>query len=188
MISLQSMINKLRPLNVYNLNSDSLVYAELAAFSVGLDVLRNELEILLREAFVKTAESFGIENLEREAQKFCSEFSLEKRRNMLIKRLSFGMGDFTLSGFRKMIEFLGIRGEIIESPTSMSMALKLEDGEYSETLRKWIVSQAKELFPAHLESDVVFPGLEWKVIDNLQNTFVYMDRKDYSWSKIDYLI
>ena len=66
MTSLESMINKLKPLGVYNLNSDSLVYAELSAFAVGIDILRDELDELLREAFVKTAESFGIENLERE--------------------------------------------------------------------------------------------------------------------------
>lgn len=188
MRALQSMINKLRPLAVYNLNSDSLVYAELAAFAVGLDVLREELEELLREAFVKTAESYGIDNLEREAEKLCTDLPLEQRREMLIKRLSFGMGDFTMSGFDKMLSFLGISGEIAESPFTLSMALKLNEGEYNETFRNWIVAQAKLLFPAHLECDVVFPGVDWKYLDNLNNTFLYMDTKGYSWNKIDYII
>lgn len=187
MTSLQSMINKLSPLGVYNLNDDSLVYAELAAFGVGLDALRSELDELLREAFVKTAETFGIEKLERETEKLCADLPLDKRRNMLINRLSFDSGDFTLSGFDKMLRFLGVSGEILESPITLSMALKLDEGEYSTAFSNWIITQAKELFPAHLESDVVFPGFEWQVIDSLQNTFYQMDIKDYTWKKIDYL-
>ncbi len=187
MTSLKSMINKLKPLGIYNLGDESLVYAELSAFSAGLDILRDELEELLREAFVKTAESFGIENLERETEKLCGDLSIEKRRSMLINRLSFGSGDFTLSGFQKMLRFLGVSGEIIESPFTLSIALKLQTGEYSEAFGNWIISQAKALFPAHLECDIVFPGLEWQVIDRMQNTFLYMDTKGYSWDKIDYI-
>ena len=86
-----------------------------------------------------------------------------------------------------MLAFLGVSGEIVESPLTLSIALKLQDGEYSSALSKWVMSQAKALFPAHLECDVVFPGLEWQVIDSLQNTFLYMDAKSYSWNKIDYI-
>lgn len=101
MSTLDSMIQKLTPLGIYNLKEGSINFAELAAFSQGLDLLRDSLKSLLRENFISTAETYGIENLERMVGSVQDDLPLKKRREMLTQRLSLSTADFTPEGFEK---------------------------------------------------------------------------------------
>lgn len=188
MTSLQSMIKKLSPLEIYSLNESSLVYAELAAFAVGLDLIRRGIEELLQEGFVATAEDYGIENCELLVGSIREDLSISKRREMLLQRSALDSGDFTLEGFEQMLKILGVEGEIEESPLACRIAIKLAEGNYTSAQREWIVSQAREFLPAHLEWDVVFAGFCWEVSDVFGYTFVEIESKGYSWKEIDYLI
>ena len=188
MSSLESMIKKLSPLGVYNLSENSMVYAELAAFSTGLDMLRESLDTLLKENFVKTAEDFGLENTERLLGNVRDDLTLSERREMLKERLSLNVTDFTMAGFKKMLKILGTPGVIEEYPQSQRIVLNLAEEEYTEAQREWIVSQAKALLPAHLLSDIVFAGFDWKTSDMLANTFAEIDGKGFVWIEIDYLV
>lgn len=188
MRSLESMINKLSPLGVYNLNKGSIVYAELAAFAVGLDSLRDTLDTLLKEAFIETAEDFGIDNTERLVGNVREDLPLEKRREMLTERLSFGAGDFTLKGFERLMKLMGVEGRVEEYPKEQRLVLNLTEDVYSLPEREWILSQAKVLLPAHLNWDVVFWGFDWSESDAHNNTFLSIDSKGYTWEKIDYLV
>ncbi len=188
MRSLTSMIEKLSPLGVYKLSEDSVVYAELVAFAVGLEMLRDTLDTLLKESFISTAEDFGIENHERLVGNVRSDLPLGKRREMLTERLSLASCDFTPKGFEKMLRLMGVEGSIEEYPANQRIVINLSEGEYTEAQREWIVSQAKVLLPAHLEWDVVFAGFDWDASDSLSNTFAQIDGKGYIWKTIDYLI
>lgn len=188
MKSLESMINKLSPLGVYNLSEGSVNYAELAAFSVGLDILKDSLDEILRESFVLTAEGYGLENLERIVGNVRSDLSLSERREMLTERLSLSIGDFTPEGFGRMLRLMGVEGEIEEYPAAQRIVINLSEGDYNNAQREWIISQAKELLPAHSEWDVVFAGFDWKKSDSLQQTFARIDGKGYIWKDIDYLV
>lgn len=186
MSSCESMIKKLEPLGIYNLATDSILYAELAAFSEGLDVLKAELDTVLKEAFISTAESYGIENLELLVGKKRDDLAIDKRRSMLIERLSFGTGDFTPTGLESMLRVLGVDGKIEEYPFVQRIVLNLSSQYYSAPMREWIMLQAEALFPAHLDWDVVFWGFTWAESDGTQLTFEQMDSKSYSWDSIDY--
>ena len=188
MRTLTSMIEKLSPLGVYKLTKDSVVYAELAAFAAGLEILRDTLDTILKESFIVTAEDFGIENLERLVGNVRSDLPIGKRREMLIERLSLNYCDFTPKGFEKMLRLIGVEGSIEEYPENERIVLNLSEGAYNEAQREWIVSQARALLPAHIEWDVVFAGFNWETSDSLNNTFAQIDGKGYIWKKIDYLI
>ena len=188
MSSLESMIKKLSPLGVYSLKEGSVVYAELAAFSEGLDILRENLETLLKESFIATAEDYGLKIPERLVGNVRSDLPLSKRREMLNERLSLNITDFTPEGFEKMLRILGTPGNIEEYPHIERIVLNLSGVDYTEAQREWIVSQAKALLPAHLVSDVVFSGFDWEKSDALQNTFAEIDGKGYIWNEIDYFV
>ena len=184
-MTLESMINKLSPLEVYDLGEDSMVYAELAAFSVALDVQRNMISCLLREGFISTAESFGIETEEKLSGAVRDDLPLEKRRGMLIERRSLSVHDFTLRGLEKILSFMGVEGGILEYPQMQRICLDLRGKDYDDAKKEWIVSQAQELLPAHLEQDVVFSGFCWADSDDNGLSFAYMDSKGYTWLDID---
>ena len=52
MSRLQALRDALRPLGIYKLEKGTLVYAELAAYAAGLDLLEDGLDELEREAFL----------------------------------------------------------------------------------------------------------------------------------------
>lgn len=188
MTSLESMINKLAPLRLYNLKDDSVVYAELAAFGAGLDILRAKLSELERESFIPTAQSYGIETYEKLTGNVRNELTIEKRREMLISRYSMGYGDFTLKGFEKMLKLVGVDGEIEESPLCNRIIVKAESKEYTAHEKSWIVWQINSMIPAHLDCDVVFDGFSWKNIDASGNTFAQNDARNLRWKEIDYIV
>ncbi|MBE6793703.1 MAG: DUF2313 domain-containing protein [Ruminococcaceae bacterium] len=188
MKSFESMIKKLSPLKIYDLSDGSIVTGELGAFSAGLDILRDFLDEMLREAFVYTAESYGLESLERISGSVRDDLSLDKRRSMLINRLNFDVGDFTLKGLYKMLSALGVDGDIREYPEDGRIAIVMTDKYYNLTERQWLIDQAQQILPAHLLFDLVFSGLEWSKIDENNNTFDTMDSKYKTWNQIDYVM
>ena len=60
MNSFSSMKNKLSAIGIYNIENGSNIYNELKAYSVELDRIFSELDTMLREYFIETAQSYGI--------------------------------------------------------------------------------------------------------------------------------
>lgn len=188
MSTLQSMIKKLSPLRVYDLREESCVYAELSAFAAGLDVLRDTLEELLKEGFVMTAEGFGLSLSEEITGSPREDLSLEQRREMISQRQSLGNGDFTLEGIQKVLKAMGVEGEITECPKALRMYIDLRGEIYTPAMKSWLINQARELLPAHLEVDVIFSGFHWGNVTAKNLTFKEMDERYFTWDEIDYLI
>ena len=188
MTSFESMKKKLSPLNIYDLSDTSIVTAELRAFSAGLDILRNFLDTLQREAFLSTAEDYGLQNHERISGSVRDDLSFDKRRNMIKSRLNIGSGDFNLKGLYKLISLLGVEGDIIESPEIGRVAIVITDKTYNLTERRWLLSQAEQILPAHLIYDLAFSGLDWNEVDSNNKTFETMDTKYKTWQEIDYVM
>lgn len=188
MKSLESMINKLSPLKLYNLNKGSINYAELGAFAVGLDLLRDALDELLRESFIATSQTYGIETAEKAVGKVRDDLTLSKRREMLTERLSLNTADFTPKGFKKMLRLMGVEGEIQEYPEDLRIVVDLSNEQLSASQKEWVLYQAAALLPAHLDFDVVFSGFNWERSDSINSTFAIIDAKGYAWNEIDYTI
>ncbi len=184
-MTLDSMIKKLSPLQVYDLTEGSIVYGELSAFSVALEMQREMIAELLREGFIATAETFGIEAEEKLSGAVRDDLPLEKRRRMLMERRSFSVNDFTLSGLEKMLTFMGVEVEVQEYPQMQRICLDLRNKDYDDAEKAWITYQAQELLPAHLEHDLVFSGFSWADSDDNGFSFGYMDSKGYTWLYID---
>lgn len=187
MSSLSSMISKFAPLGAYRITPQSNVYKELCAYAVGLDMLCTELDTMLRECFFATAETYGLERAERLWGATRQDLPLSKRREMLLTRSAFGYDDFTPEGIRKLLKFLGISGVVSEYPQLQRIVVDLSEEDLSDGKRAWVTSQINDLFPAHLEVDLVFSGLDWADMDSLGLTFDAMEAKGLNWSEIDIL-
>ena len=86
MSRLQALRDALRLLGIYKLEKGTLVYAELAAYAAGLDLLENGLDELEREAFLPTAQGEGISRREEIYGKPKTLLPLRERREMLLYR------------------------------------------------------------------------------------------------------
>ncbi len=185
MSRLDSMVKSLSSVGLYSLKEGSFVKSELASYAAGLDILREELETMLRECFFSTAESYGLSRRERLWGKVREELSTQKRREMLTLRNSFGFEDFTPLGIGKVLGFLGVTGTFQEYPSLSRIVIDLSDKDYSQGERNFLLSQIRAVLPAHLETDIVFEGLDWSIIEEKARSFSQVEEKGFTWAQID---
>ncbi len=182
---LSDLTERLSAVKLYSISQGSNTYNELSAFSEGLEILREELSQMLSECFLSTAEDYGLLRYERLWGSQRDDLPLAKRREMLIARSSLNLNDFTLSGVRKIFELLGVEGVINEFPLQERISLDLSGESLTLGQRNFIRSQVESLFPAHLDVDVVFAGLNWGYADSVGRTFAQIDSKGLTWQEID---
>lgn len=156
MSSYDSMKEKLDEIGIYNINTGSNISNELAACAEGLDGLFQSLETMTKEFYIETAEDYGIIRREKFLGKERSEYSTEKRREML-KLLEQNMGGkCTAEAFSDILKSCGLSDfSFKESPTNYRLSIHVNDVLTKE--QKDIVRQRVDLeFPLHLSIGVVY--------------------------------
>ncbi len=185
MTALQSMISKLEPLGVYNLEEGSNIYNELCAYAAALDVHRENIDTALRESFISTSESYGILSREKVIGDSRDSYTLAERRNMLILRKCLSERDFTVAAFAEFMESFGVNSyRITEIPSQYSITVKIE-GSYSAKDAAWIRNQIALVLPAHLNAYIYFGGIAWAQLDAYEDTFSEIDALDRTWQTFD---
>lgn len=185
MSTFESMKSALFPLKIYSIVQGSNIYKELSVYCAELDRLYTKADEILREGFFATAESWGLERMERLWGNVRDDAELSKRREMCILRSAFGFGDFTPEGTEKLLKVLGTEGYIEEYPRLFRIVADLRQRVYKLPERQWIKAQLEALFPCHLEVDPVFLGFDWGASDEKALTFSQMEEKNMCWADID---
>jgi len=183
----ESMYIKMQPLKSYNLDEGTNIYNEICAYGAALDKFRELLDEFLRECFICTSESYGLDNREKLVGEVRNDLSLEKRRSMIITRNLLGDNDFTSEGFKKFMHSFGVTNyQIDEFPNQLKITVQVA-GDHSESQQLWIENQIKMMIPAHLDGTITFQNMSWAEIDGKNLTFAEMNNKNYSWNYIDNL-
>lgn len=179
-----SMMNKLEPLGIYDLSDGTNVKNELQAYAHALLIHRQNMEELLRECFISSSESYGLEIREKVIGNTRDEYSLAKRREMLTLRKGFNESDFTKESLKKFLRSFGVSDySIIEVPTQDSVSVCI-GGSYPDSEAKWIENQIKNVLPAHLDVYVYFGGKTWNQFQQQNKTFAQLDERNLSWAQI----
>ena len=152
--ALESMKKVLEPLNIYEIKKGNIVYAELCAYAQELDALNDELEIIQRELFVKTAKDYGISLKERLLGSIKNALAEESRKEILFNSFGITENDFAKSNMEKALISCGIKANILENPTENKIKVKVEEVLDSTVSTEKIQQDALEILPSHLE--VVF--------------------------------
>lgn len=150
MNSFDSMAKKLTDTKIYSVKQGGANYAELKAFSVGLDLIFNELNEMLREYFIDTAQSSGLTERERFTGAVRDDLSIEKRRELLKIREQTNEKFCTPEAFGKILQGYGLNSfEMIEKPAENSLTVKIYD-TLDEQTKEWVNKMIENDFPAHL--------------------------------------
>ncbi len=156
MNSLDSMTKKLENTKIYAVKPGGRNYAEIKAFSVGLDMIFNELDEMLREYFIYTAQSYGLTERERFTGAVRDDLSIEKRRELLKTREQTNEKFCTPEAFNKILQGYGLGGfELIENPQKNALTVKIYDA-LDEQNKAWVNKMIENDFPAHLAVTVDF--------------------------------
>lgn len=187
MSSLNSLKQILRPLGFYNLQENSLISAELAAYAAVLDDIENQLLELEQERFIVTAQKYGLDIRERIFGKEYHEKNIEDRRNLLLHRYSINSNDFNESSFKKIFNTVGLSAYIIEYPLQNKVYINCIEFSNPSVNKTNIKNIIQEFLPAHLEYIFDLRNLHWDLIDSKNNTFNEIDAKNLTWDDIDNL-
>lgn len=156
MNSLDSMTKKLENTKIYAVKPGGRNYAEIKAFSVGLDMIFNELDEMLREYYIDTAQSYGLTERERFTGAVRDDLSIEKRRELLKTREQTNEKFCTPEAFNKILQGYGLGGfELIENPQENALTVKIYDA-LDEQNKAWFNKMIENDFPAHLAVTVDF--------------------------------
>ena len=115
MTAYESIKNKLSATEIYDIKQGGLIDAEIRAYAVALQVVYDKVDVLLRECFVQTAESYGLEQLESMARTYMNGDTLEIRRNKLINRLQINPSIIGKDALKKQVASLGLECNITEN-------------------------------------------------------------------------
>ena len=146
MTAFQSLFNKLSASGLYNLQEGTKEYAELMAYAEGLKLIYEDLDILLREYFVQTAEGFGLENYEEMMQVCNIDQSLSGRRNSIMSMLQISNSDNRLKDFDKILGIYNIHGTFSDEPGKVIFDCT---DSLTSTLKESITEHMKRFCPAN---------------------------------------
>lgn len=155
MTSLESMIKKLKPLGLYKLENSN-IYNEICAYSIVLDNVLNELDYMLKESFVQTAQDYGLELREKIFGSINSQITVEKRRQMLIDRINLASGESTYLDINKYISSLGVEATIAQYPLQRKIVVDVKNNSMSQFKINYITKQILAVMPAHNNIEINF--------------------------------
>ncbi len=156
MTSYASMKQKLLPLGLYSLSSGSEIDCELKAYAAGLDPLFDKLDLMEREAFIPTAETFGLTRREEFFGRERTDLSAQRRRKRLIAAERCMGDDATPDGFGVFLNSCGLEGIIVdENPNSRLITIYIGDTLSPGEKRLAVQKIAREI-PAHLSARLIF--------------------------------
>lgn len=154
MSEFQQMKEILSATGLYDVSEGSLIYAELMAYAKGLDLLFDELEEMLRECFVVTAQSYGLTIRENFLKRFHLDNTLEGRRNAIINALSVCQTDYTYAGMRKIRDSFNVHGDFHASVSPLKVTFQCTD-KLTSSQKQLLADQMKRFMPCWLPFELV---------------------------------
>lgn len=185
MSAIDNMTKAMQPLSIYSLGNYTAVYKELESYAVGLDILTEIADELVKECFIATASGYGLSIYEKLNGPERTDLTTEQRRKMLIQSVTLNCNDNTLEGVYKFFSSLGLECEITENPTVCDLYILVKGGTYSETEKKYIRDRAAEFLPCHLTFTVDFRTVNWGYLENLNLTFSEIEEKSLTWAEFE---
>lgn len=157
---------------------------ELQVYAEELERSHEELDRLLRERFIVTAQDEGLTAYEALFGPIRTDEPIQKRRELLLLRLSLKDGDFTPAGIRKALDSLGVEYELSEYPHLQKLNISVTS-DHSALEQAYIRRETAKMIPAHLEYQITFNTLTWGQLDALDRTFAAIDSENLTWAQID---
>ncbi len=153
--SLNSMKSKLLETGIYKFSGSSNVENELKAYASELDRIFEKIDILERECFIDTAQTYGLSLRGNFLGYDRSDLTIEERRRMLNAAAQM-QGYCTVDDFNLMLESYGIiEYKIVEHPSTNKLEVYVYD-RLDDDKKGLIESRINEDFPIHLEVSAVF--------------------------------
>lgn len=184
--SMVGMVRLMQPLRLYSLRENSMVYRELLSYAKGFELLYERLGELYGEAFLQTAEGFGLTEREK-LMNFPanSKLPLDTRRELLRYTLSMAPKDYNLEGMENGLRSIGLDAKIQENREEEKLSITSEGflGNFISYDR--LKRDALRILPAHLEVEFEFGSFTWEKFEAKDWAFDRLDQRDFTWDEFE---
>lgn len=183
----KEMVCLLSPLGIYRLKEGDKVMAELSAYAAGLSLLETRLTELEREAFLLTAESWGLARREQLFDGTGNAVSVEERRERLIQKFSHVRGAWERESVLNTAREHVPGARLLENAPEQSVRV---EGLPMENRPDWYQPLWKALFrllPAQLGLRFHTNKPDWDAVDGYSYDFDTLDYLGFSWDFLEEL-
>lgn len=153
-----SMCQKLKDTNLYLITGSDQISHELKCYCSELDNIKDELAEMYKEAFIETADDYGLllrEELIGVATREAYDTAL--RREMIRDRYLIREQDFTYESMKKILRSLNVSGYVMmENYANGKLTIDLTANTYSAERQNEIRAALESLLPCHLELNIRF--------------------------------
>ncbi|MBR5774366.1 MAG: hypothetical protein IKY44_05890 [Clostridia bacterium] len=171
---LKQMKDMLAPLGIYSLDDSSLVVCELSVYAQELEKLHDSLATLLRELFISTAQSYGIEKIEELFQRVRPDLTLQERRNRIGRYMTLSNTDFSHSSIEGQLTLAGAVSDLVQGEDSVSFPSLIASTDIRQVAEQ--LSMIEDIIPAHLGIEVGIESMSWDEMDGLDFNFGTFDK------------
>ena len=174
----------LTPLGLYNLDSGPGA-DELDAQGAALDRILSSLELLEKEAFLHTAEDFGLSSYESLLPAYAKASSADERRKAVAFLLMINDSSFSPNTLINTAKIFGINIAVAENPASCLVTISFPGisgvpADFDNI--QWIIDS---LIPCHLEVSYKLNVITWASLEAVFTNFSLIEIIITSWSKLE---
>lgn len=183
----QALWDLLRPLGPYG-SGGKFTLGELKSEGAALDGAEGELAELEREAFLDTAESWGLERLESLLTRRPVTETPQGKRLALAALLRINGDSFTLEALNRNLRGCGLNALVSETGETGVVEVCFPDvagiPDGFEQLKKII----EDILPAHLEISYKFWYATWAQIEARFPTWGDLEAAGPTWEELEKLV
>ncbi len=139
---------------LYDIREGTVIYAEMMAYAAGLDPYFEELERLLGECFVDTAQGIGLTLREAWLGTMNLDQTLTGRRNALRRALSINSREVTSAQLQNVLQLFNVHGTLTYDQTNHKTVLTCTD-PLTSAQKQRLQSQLGQLMPCWASFEVV---------------------------------
>lgn len=181
----EQLKNILLPLGLYSISKGSIVNAELAAYALGINLVKTQIEKLTNEGFVQTSQDFGL-SLREEMLNITPLTTLQERRDKIISILSMVRGKWVLSEFKNAVTKTGLGINMVEDFANRKLTVNFLIAEQStrENLST-VLCAIRPIIPAHLELRSNIAQMSFDTFDANNKSWAYLDKLSLSFDSVE---
>ena len=186
MSSYESMVKAMSAVKAYNLDGNTYVDKELLAYSAVLDAFSEEIDEIIRECIVTTAENEGLSFYEKLVGTLDDKADTDTRRAMIISLLNLNTNDNTHNGIKRFFESIGLECEIAENPSIFDLYIMPVSRNFTASEKRYMINRAKKFLPCHLTFTIDFRTSTWADYNAKNMMFKDIDALGITWEEFEF--
>lgn len=181
----ENLKDKLLSTGIYKDSDTSAALLELQCYAAGFQVLGDEIDTLIQESFAQTAQSEGLDELEKRYDFGFISNDAEERKRGIIAVSKIAAGSFTQRSIESFLSEVAGDFEMEASYADSTVTVTIKNRDLSSYFIEWIKRILPKIITAELELTIIIDGLSWLKIDEKNLTWLEMDNKNYTWADIE---